>query len=295
MSKSNSLAIAYSVKRKPKKMALGGAVESATHSEKYSRNPGTPAKKPDDSRRPKDAYLSADWAGSPELDDASDTSMRPSEQEYMAAHFAKGGTIDSMVDKVMHRRMMAEGGEVDAPTLSDARAHAKSERNDEDYLHHSREHGMAYDRMAPEDRGEFSGNGPANTAQAKEEELRRRAPQASKGDRGGAKVKSSSDLKETYDATEEYAEGGEVADEIMRKRKRYAEGGEVDLDANSEESPNEEDQMSFKANGKELYDLEQLDSQPEDSNEHGDELSDEDENDDVSKIRGKMKMKARLK
>lgn len=100
-----------------------------------------------------------------------------------------------------------------------------------------------------------------------------------------------------------YAQGGmadaddhydSIADAILakkRKAKMMAEGGEVDLEANSEESPNEEDQMSFEANGKEQYDLDQLDSQPMDSNEMGHDLPDEDEHDMVSAIRKKMKLR----
>ncbi len=97
-----------------------------------------------------------------------------------------------------------------------------------------------------------------------------------------------------------YAEGGEVdkhydsiADAIMAKRKHrkmMAEGGEVDLEANSEESPNFEDQQSFEANGKEQYDLDQLEAQPEDSNMHS-VMLDSDEHDMISRIRSKMKAK----
>lgn len=71
----------------------------------------------------------------------------------------------------------------------------------------------------------------------------------------------------------------------------YAEGGTVDLEANSEESPNNEDQMSFEANGKEQYDLDQLSDQPEDSNEKGDGPEHESENayDMIGDIRKKMR------
>lgn len=91
----------------------------------------------------------------------------------------------------------------------------------------------------------------------------------------------------SFEESEEYNSPVSIADEIMRKR-RMSDGGQVDLEANSEESPNFEDQQSFKANGKEQYDLSQLDPQPEDSNEHGDDI-DSDEHDMVSQIRRKMK------
>lgn len=100
-----------------------------------------------------------------------------------------------------------------------------------------------------------------------------------------------------------YADGGEVdeqygsiADAIMAKRKRMrmmADGGEVSLEDNSREHLNYEDQMSYRAGMKEQYDLDQIGPQPMDSNEHGDEREDEEENkhDMVSAIRRKMRAK----
>lgn len=103
----------------------------------------------------------------------------------------------------------------------------------------------------------------------------------------GAKVNWQDDEEETLDNHYD-----SIADAIIAKRKAkmMADGGMVDLEANSEESPNEEDQMSFKANGKEQYDDSQLSAQPEDSNEHGDEL-DSDEHDMISRIRAKIRAK----
>jgi len=92
-----------------------------------------------------------------------------------------------------------------------------------------------------------------------------------------------------------YPPGPERAQYIARKRQaaaqNYADGGMVDLEANSEESPNEEDQMSFKANGKEQYDDSQLSRQPSDSNLKGHDLPDEDSHDMVDQIRRKMRMR----
>lgn len=102
-----------------------------------------------------------------------------------------------------------------------------------------------------------------------------------------------------------FAEGGEVSDDdfagsiadaiMARKdRKKMADGGMVDLEANSEEvgrSPYDEE--NAEAGNKEQYDLSQLSSQPEDSNEMGDDREDveSDEHDMISKIRSKMKAK----
>lgn len=98
------------------------------------------------------------------------------------------------------------------------------------------------------------------------------------------------------------AQGGEAKDEvedmpmntvdaIMAKR-MMAKGGEVDLQDNSDEQLNLEDQLSYEAARKDTYfDDSQLDEQPEDSNLHGDELSDADSHDMISKIMAKMRSK----
>lgn len=87
-----------------------------------------------------------------------------------------------------------------------------------------------------------------------------------------------------------YAEGGSVVDSIMRKRKMMADGGEVDLqDSNGDEHLNLEDQLSYQAARKKTYyDNSQISKQPEDSNEHGDDI-DSDEHDMISSIRRKMR------
>lgn len=122
-----------------------------------------------------------------------------------------------------------------------------------------------------------------------------------------------------------YADGGEVeeddrapssmADQIMNKRSKkldfnennegyhmdtydmrnkdadsYADGGMVDLEENSEESPNMADQYNWEANGKEQYDDSQISKQPQGSNEHGDDI-DSDIHDMVDAIRKKLKAK----
>lgn len=85
------------------------------------------------------------------------------------------------------------------------------------------------------------------------------------------------------------AEGGMV-DAIMKKRKMMASGGEVDLQANADEDLNNEDDLSFDAARKKTYfDDSQMDDQPEDSNEKGDDLDDADSHDLVGSIRKKMK------
>jgi len=91
------------------------------------------------------------------------------------------------------------------------------------------------------------------------------------------------------------SKGGSIADRIMQKRKMMAEGGEVDLAKNSEEDLNNEDQMSFDAGLKEQYDVDQISPQPMDSNEKGDSRESDAENmhddDMIEQIRKRLKAK----
>lgn len=96
------------------------------------------------------------------------------------------------------------------------------------------------------------------------------------------------------DSDEHY---GSIADAILKK-KRMAEGGMVGDD--SEEtpaSPSPYDDDNAAAVKKELYDTDQLEAQPEDSNEIGDAAEEDDEDDHdasmVDKIRRKAKKMAK--
>lgn len=87
-----------------------------------------------------------------------------------------------------------------------------------------------------------------------------------------------------------------MAEAIRMKRKAkdeeqmYADGGFVDIQDNGDEDPNEFNELNFDAAKKELYDDSQLSDQPEDSNEHGDDI-DSDKHDMISQIRRKLKSK----
>lgn len=105
------------------------------------------------------------------------------------------------------------------------------------------------------------------------------------GDIEDAKYAHGGDIEDHYDS---------IAEHVMAKmRAKYAEGGMVDLNANSEEAPNYAYMDNHDAYMKEQYDLDQLSSQPEDSNEKGDEREEESENkhDLVDSVRKKMKAK----
>lgn len=91
---------------------------------------------------------------------------------------------------------------------------------------------------------------------------------------------------------EHMSQGGGIAEEIMKRKKR-ASGGMVDLEESSEEQPNQYDELNMEAAGKELYDDSQLEPQPLDSNEHGDDGLPHDEHDRVERIRMRMKRSGR--
>jgi hypothetical protein len=109
-------------------------------------------------------------------------------------------------------------------------------------------------------------------------------------------------LPEDEYMADHFSEGGDVehesmVDAIMAHRahaKLMADGGEVDLEANALEGPGEDDTQNLEASKKESYDDRQISAQPDDSNEHGDNLADADENDRdmVSAIIRKLKNKA---
>lgn len=79
-----------------------------------------------------------------------------------------------------------------------------------------------------------------------------------------------------------FAKGGEAKmslAEMIRHKKMMAEGGYVDIQENGDASLPEYDELNNLASkGKAYFDDSQLSSQPMDSNEHGDDLADEDKN-----------------
>jgi len=84
-----------------------------------------------------------------------------------------------------------------------------------------------------------------------------------------------------------------MAEMIMehRRMKQMADGGMVDLEANAEEEPADSfDDLNEEAAKKELYDDQQLHSQPEDSNEHMDKIE-SDAHDMIDKLRNRMRLR----
>lgn len=87
-----------------------------------------------------------------------------------------------------------------------------------------------------------------------------------------------------------------IAEAVMerRKMKMMAEGGEVDIDENEEEMPNEYYKLNKKALGKTYGEDPDKLHQPEDSNEHSEEI-DGDEHDMIDSIRRKMSKKRMMR
>lgn len=112
-----SIAIAYNVQRKAKKMAYGGAAED-------DMEPGVPQRKPDDRRLDPTDYMSKQMASGPDPKRKPDD-MRLAEDEYMANHFADGGMTnqqDPDTIKDSSQRLKINNGHDLAPAQDDSAA-----------------------------------------------------------------------------------------------------------------------------------------------------------------------------
>lgn len=268
--KDQALAIAYSTQKqaRKKKMALGGAVETDTHSKGYSRNPGTPEKKPDDSRPPEGDYMGQKWSGGRAPARKPDD-MCPPKEQYMGQKWAEGGQVNT---DLQQSKMQAPKGSSPAQMASYHEMEAERYKM------------MADGGMVAEEYG----SGPENDMEpavrgrkADDERLPESEYMSGRFYDGGP-----------VDSMEDQERPSTIAEAILRKRK-FAEGGQVDLEHNSEEHENMEDDLSYAALKKEQYDDRQISPQPEDSNEKGDSREDDSENkhDMISQIRSKMKAK----
>lgn len=275
-----SIAIAFSIarKNKKKKMAYGGKAEAT----------GEPAFPPSPKKEgpPESEFMSnhaTDGGTPPRKED----DKRPPSSEFMADHFAKGGTVKYYMD----------GEEVSPEEAEHPEGHQRAEHVSEEDIKRDLKAGkptnpnedpanLAYGGAAEDDGEPAMPVKKADDKRFPEDEYMS-TDKWSKGSAAARKPDDKRPPKDEYMA-DHFAEGGEaeghyesVSDAIMaKKRKKYADGGMVDLDENAREEPNNEDDMSFEALKKENYSeeagLEHMGS-PEDSNEHGHDLPDEDE------------------
>lgn len=212
------------------------------------------------------------------------------------------------------KKMMASGGEISAADESKASADEKMKR-DMEMLHGAKTMGKWEENFDEESQSKnsidgakderemdmyakggiinaweesLSSNSADSAADDKDEDMISGKPRRHRDELRAASGRPVADDKDEMEL-DMYAKGG-IVDSIMRKRKMMAEGGEVDLEENGKEDLNNLDDMNYKAGRKDTYyDDSQLSDQPEDSNLHGDDLSDEDSHDMVSSIRKKMR------
>jgi len=261
-----ALAIAFSTQRRAKKMAKGGELKAAAY--KPSAD--------DRDERELNMMASKKDEHSPELD-ARDEHMSGIDgaRDERELEMSRGRKLSHGSEISFHDERMSgiddAADERDEDMISGKpRMHAAEKRAGTSMVDEDSDDAMEMDMMHQEnDEDSYSKDGIIRYAK-------------------GGKVDS---LMQPKDEAEEEHHAS-IASAIMAKRRMMAEGGQVDLQDNSDEHLNEEDDLSFKAARKKTYyDDSQISAQPEDSNEHGDELSDEDSHDMISAIRSKMRRK----
>lgn len=308
-----SLAIAYNIKRQNsrKKMAAGGEVISA----KTEKRPGTQeefADAMDVSQNSANAGYRkpADWIS------AEDTP----ENEVGATRTGKAVT-DTSSQHNNGRAPYAQGGiaRQPNPAVRDTGMDLMERDDEADMLDSIMPNGNrmeqpkgAYDESQPPITSGDPDETHPHTGETQEDMMRRHAMEMEHFMRGGEV--GNPKLQQSH---LEPDEGDNLVQEIMKGRQHKAAGGKVrsdqgigegdsmfdfphndgavDLEGNSKEDRNNEDQMSYRAAGKEQYNLRQLSKQPKGSNEKGDMREEDSENvndeDDVAQIRRKMKKK----
>lgn len=273
-----ALAIAYNVKRKnsKKKMAKGGSVDISAAVEKRPM--------PDDANNSEDMLMGK----KPEANAVMDKSHNFAEQGR--ANIDDAVTPEEMDMIRKHRKMMAEGGEIrsfdrESMSMNSADAAHTSESSDMIRgmkMRHEQELRAASGMPSADDSSERS-----------ESMLEKKLPKDEYSKKGIINYARGGEVS-PHEAEEEMHHASLTA-AVMAKRKKMADGGEVDLqDNNGNEWLNREDDMSFEAGRKKTYyDNDQLDDQPMDSNEHAEDLEDEDDHGKpmIKSIRSKMKSK----
>lgn len=299
-----SLAIAYSIKRKKKKMAEGGILDTVVKS--FTEDPYDNAvKSPDAKKRELDPNKTKQFVKGFDED----------------AKYAQGGMVTeaSMKPRItkLSRPKIANG------ILS---VRDRDDVNKEEHIISSmppdgykNQPPKEYDEEGPDRQGpsvpslkmkRMAEGGMINKAvsmkKAQEDEVMHPEGLESDDDQMAPS-------EDEYMANH-FAEGGMIDDEqpepeeedehhdsiaaaIMSKQAKFADGGMVDIDENGEEQPNgyyARNEAALKEN----YDSDMDDvSQPMDSNEHGDSREDESENkrDMISQIMSKMKSRKQFR
>lgn len=287
-----SIAIAYSVARKNKKkkevnpkleqskMSEGGSVDPRSNQDKAFKsirdafNGPTPSPSPSPKKMAAGGYLdSAQDEGMPTGNNA----ITPEEMDMIHRHRAIKANLSGRNAENFQNQGRASADNADSEEEMDMMAEGgmagTGKPVGEDFVH---EHEADADNARTEEEMSMRSRNKAIADGGSIDETENR--------RGQREI----DLEHDR---EQLAHGGSIADNIMAKKraKMYADGGQVDLEENAEEGKNLEDDLSFDALRKELYDVDSsIHGQPMDSNEHGDAI-DSDEHDMIDKIRSRMK------
>lgn len=281
--KDQSLAIAYSIKRKsPKKMAEGGRITAdSSDSDELDMIKGKAS--------PSGLPMSAKSEGMPTVD-----SITPEELQMIHRHrMAQGGMVPNFKDE----GMASIDSDQDQHGSEMLDSHPTMGRKEKDWTADG--HTTIDDANDDRDEHMISGNRPGRS-QVPRAATSRPSADDSRTDRDEDMLNQkppraggwSGSLDEDEAEKDDYNTDFDLVSHIMKKRKKFAEGGMVDLQKNANEEKNNEDDLSYDAIRKDTYyDNDQLSKQPMDSNEHGDELSDEDSHDMVGQIRKRMKMR----
>lgn len=331
-SQPQSLAIAYSIKRKPKKMAAGGAISANDEKRpmpdnKYddgkevSNNSGNKSPKNDNwlsqptveqARKPSRIPLKH-----PKMVPSDAFSVRLRDQEDHLESSAKPGKYDSQPPKEDDEM----GADRSGPKVSDMQPEHNNHRKP--YA----KGGMINDKFsmksAEDDKSEHPEGLESDDDMLQPEDDYMSGEMEAKPMAAGGSVRSGShdmdfadggmidDMEDQPEPEEDIEHDASIAGAIMKRRK-MADGGilshdsiysddsdQADISRNADEDANEEDQLSFNALRKENYNesegLKQMNS-PKDSNEHGHNLPDEDRHDRdmISAIRSRMKKRSAI-
>lgn len=300
-----SLAIAYNVKRKPKKMAEGGKVNESASSEHRpmpdERDKDSHQVSRNDSKKP---LQDSSWTDQPTVRQAQKPSITPLSRPKMAQGIFKVRDRNDVDKEEMMMQEMPPASPDDQPDseYNEMGADRKGPSVPDESKPHNKDQRKAY-----AEGGSVSGNRDLDAASRSSlasrvsdeygsgpEEDHVMHPEGLESDDDSMRP-SEDEIMSSH-----FADGGEVEEEhhasiaaaIMAKdREMYADGGQVDIEMNAEEEPNQYYHQNEDAALKENYDSDMKDMcQPMDSNEHADEResSEENEHDMVSRIRSRM-------
>lgn len=271
--KDQALAVAYSVRKRAKKMAKGGPVSAKTEARPM------PEQKSADSvevsqNSMKKPLVQADMTSHPEMKQArKGLRTTPIKHPRMAHSDVLQARLQDEED---HLQAMAKGGMINEEV--------SMKDSEEDMVQHPEGLESDNDEMSP----------PEEEIMAKKMAS---GGSTDRPDTGWGKIIFKADGGEISPEDEvENDEESSIAAAIMA-RKKMAEGGVVDNNEEESADPSPYDDRN-EAVMKENYDQDMEDvSQPMDSNEHGHILSDEDEHDGslVSKIMAKRRKSAMVK